>query len=430
MPADSSIAPPREPAVPAAAPPRKRRSHKVLVPLLLVIGALLTPLTITTLYVKAEITDTGRYVQTVKPLASDPAVQAYVADTITNQLFAQVDVQSYVKDILPARAEPLAGPISGALRNYTHDAVLRVVQSDQFQKFWTNANRAAHTLLVKVLTGEGSAVVSENNGAVTIDLSALAEKVKTQLESTGISAFSKIPTDRIAGKITIFESKDLYKARHAVGLMDRMAIVLPILVILCFGGAIYLSRNRRRGFIWAAVAFTLGGVLLAVTLSIGRTVYLDAAVKGGIPRDAAAAVFDNLVRLMHTSLRAVLAFSIVVVIGAVASGPSRLAVWFRRTIQRGANWLGGESDRTGWRVFKASAFVHRQQRVFRIGIAAIGFAILVAWDRPTSRVILGIALIALLALAIVEFYAREPQPAAITIPEANSTRDVRAPSST
>ncbi len=429
MAADSSVGPPREPAVPAAAPARPRRRHRVLVPLLLVIGALLTPITITTLYVKAEITDTGRYVQTVKPLASDPAVQAYIADTITNQLFAQVDVQAYVKDVLPSRAQPLAGPISGALRNFTYDAVLRVVQSDQFQKIWVDANRAAHNLLVKVLTGEGSAVVSTNNGSVTIDLSALAEKVKTQLESTGISAFSKIPTDRIAGKITIFQSKDLYRARHAVGLMDRMAIVLPLLVVLCFGGAIFLSRNRRRGFVWAAVAFTLGGVLLAVTLSIGRTVYLDAAVKGGIERDAAAAIFDNLIRLMHTSLRAVLAFSIVVVIAAVASGPSRPATWFRRTIRSGVNWLGGESDRAGWRVFHANAFVRRQQRAFRIAIAAIGFAVLFAWDRPTSRVIFVIALVVLLALGVVEFYAREPVSAEITITEVTDTSDITASSS-
>jgi len=415
-------------AAPDSQPPRKRRHHRILVSILLVLGTLLTPLAITTLYIKTEITDTGRYVQTVKPLASDPAVQAYIATSITNNLFDQVDVQSYVKNVLPTRADPLAGPITGALRNFTYDAVLRVVQSNQFQTIWTETNRAAHSLLVKVLTGEGSAVVSTKNGAVTVDLAALADKVKAQLESTVISACSKIPTDRIAGKVTIFESNDLYRVRHAVGLMDRMAIILPLLVLLCFAGAIFLSANRRRGFVRAAIAFTLGGVILAVTLSIGRTVYLDGAVKQGIPRDAAAAIFDNLVRLMHTSLRAVLAFSIVVVIAAIASGPSRAAVGCRRVAKRSASWLGGESDRAGWAVFHASAFVRREQRWFRIVIAAVGFAVLVAWDRPTSRVILGISLVTLLALAIVEFYAREPTEPAITIPEEAPATDIPATS--
>ena len=60
-----------------------RRSHRFWVAILLVLGTLLTALT----YVKTQVTDTGRYLQTVRPLASDPAVQSYVAGQISSQLW-------------------------------------------------------------------------------------------------------------------------------------------------------------------------------------------------------------------------------------------------------------------------------------------------------------------------------------------------------
>ncbi len=386
----------------------RRRGHRILAAILLVIGAILTPITIAILFVHTEITDTGRYVQTVEPLADDPAVQAYIADTVTNQLFAAVDVPAYVSEVLPPRAEPLVGPLTSAMRNFTHDAVLRVVESDQFKTVWVNANRVAHTALVNVLTGSKNAAVSQSSdGAVTVDLSAIGAQVEQRLESTGIKAFSKIPTDKIAGQVTLFKSKDLYRARRAVGFLDRVAFLLPFVVLACFGGAILLSRNRRRGFIAAAFAFTLGALVLAIGLALGRGIYLDAATSGGFPRDAAATIYDDLVRLLHTSLRAVLAFSIVMVIAAVFSGPSRLAVWFRYRVRRTVSWAGGETDRAGWGLLGSIGLIERNKRVLRIVVAVAAFAILFFWNRPTPMVIFWIAVCTLIVLALIEFFGRE-----------------------
>ena len=395
---------------------RARRPHRVAVALLLVLGAVLTPVTIVTLFVNTQVTDTGRYTQTVRPLAKDPAIQAYVADEVTGRLFSQVDVDQYVRDALPDRAQPLAAPISSALKNVTHDAVLRVLESDQFQTVWEKANRVAHTQLVAVLTNEhGGDVVTSSNGAVTVDLSALGGKIKEQLSRTGVAAFSKIPTDRISGKITVFESPDLYKARKAVGLLTKVAFILPFVVMACFAGAILLSRNRRRGFIWSAVSFTLGAAVLARGLAGLRSVYLNAAVDGGIPHDAAAAVYDTLVRFLHTSVRAVLSFSIIVVVAALFSGPSRLATWFRGVVNRDAAWLGRQSADAGWGWLAPVGFVRAQRRAIRIVIAVAGFLLLFFWDRPTPSVIFWIAIAVLFLLALVEFFGREPDGAPLRV---------------
>jgi hypothetical protein len=367
---------------------KHRRGHRVWVALLLVLGFVLTPVTILIVFAHTEITDTGRYVATVKPLASDPAIQAYTADQVTNRLFAEVDVDQYVKETLPDRAQALAGPLTGALRSFTREATLRVLESKAFQTLWVEANRAAHTQIDNVLTGKKSGSVTANdNGAVTLDLSEVAQRVQQRLESTGITAFANIPADKISGRVTIFESKDLYKARRGIRALDRIAFALPFLVIASLGGAILLSANRRRGFIKAAIAFTLGAGLLALLLAVVRSIYLDGATNNGIPYDAAAAVYDTLVRLLHTSVRSVLAFSIVVVVAAVLAGPSRLAVGFRAKARDTALWLGRQSDAAGWTVLGPNGFVVAHKRGLRVAIAVVGFVALFLWNRPTPMVV-------------------------------------------
>src|SRR5262249_15024145 len=162
----------------------------------------------------------------------------------------------------------------------------------------------------------------------------------------------------------------------AVGLLNTLAFVLPFVVLACFGGAILLSRNRRKGFIAAAIAFSLGALFLALVLAIGRGIYLNAATSNALPYDAAAAVYDTLLRFLHTSIRAVLTFSVVVLIAVIFAGPSRLAVWFRNHVRRIAAWLGKESDQAGLTWLSARSVVAEHKGLFRIGATVITFLVL------------------------------------------------------
>src|SRR5947209_4574309 len=89
--------PPPVERTPEAGPPRKPRLwRRACVALLLILGTILTPVAVLVTYAKTQVLDTERYVATVRPLASDPAIQNYVADTVSNQLLAQIDVKGYV----------------------------------------------------------------------------------------------------------------------------------------------------------------------------------------------------------------------------------------------------------------------------------------------------------------------------------------------
>ena len=103
--------------------------------------------------------NTDAYVNTVAPIATDPAVTATLARIATNQLFAALDPQAKIADALPPKAAFLAGPITNGVKGFIQDQANNVLNSDQFQQLWVTANRKAHEELVKVLRGDSKALV-------------------------------------------------------------------------------------------------------------------------------------------------------------------------------------------------------------------------------------------------------------------------------
>ena len=65
-------------------PARRRTWPRTTVGYILIaLAALLAPLAVVSVWARSQVTDTDRYVETVAPLASDPAVQAAVTTNIT-----------------------------------------------------------------------------------------------------------------------------------------------------------------------------------------------------------------------------------------------------------------------------------------------------------------------------------------------------------
>src|SRR6476620_506255 len=76
------------------APPRPAVRHPGLARRIVAI------VTVPALYLRSEVIDTDRYVATVAPLASDPAIQAEIADKVTQQINDAVDFQTITRDAL------------------------------------------------------------------------------------------------------------------------------------------------------------------------------------------------------------------------------------------------------------------------------------------------------------------------------------------
>jgi hypothetical protein len=78
--------------------------RRTAVVVLLVLACVLAPIAGTSIWLKNQVTNTDRYVRTVKPLASNPAIQSTIADDVTKALFTRVDVQARAQAALPPRA--------------------------------------------------------------------------------------------------------------------------------------------------------------------------------------------------------------------------------------------------------------------------------------------------------------------------------------
>ena len=181
----------------------RQRWRTIVAALLLVLACVLAPLSVVAIWARNQVTNTDRYVATVTPLASDPAIQQAITDQITTQVFTAIDIQALttqVVDALSARVEGrglppqaaaalegLAGPIADGVQGFVRTQVERIVQSDAFEDAWVQANRVAHDALVKALTGEGGGAITVANDTVTLNLAPFIQTVKQRLVAQGFT---------------------------------------------------------------------------------------------------------------------------------------------------------------------------------------------------------------------------------------------------
>ena len=88
-------------------------------------------------------------------------------------------------------------------------------------------------------------------------------------------------------------------------------------------------------------------VLLGAGLNGFRIVYLDAIPTDQLPTDAAAVIYDTLVRFIRTNLRAVLVLFLVLAAVAWVSGPDPAPAALRSGTRRGLDAVRHGRDRAG-----------------------------------------------------------------------------------
>jgi hypothetical protein len=173
----------------------RQRWRTIVATLLIVVACVLAPLSVVAVWTRNQVTNTDRYVQTVAPLASDPAIQNAIADQITAQVFTYIDIRGLTTQAVEALAsrglspevadqlQAFAVPIANGVQSFTRSQVGKVVESDAFADAWLQANRVAHDELVQALTGEGGGAVTVENDTVSLDLAAFIQTVKQRTRS-------------------------------------------------------------------------------------------------------------------------------------------------------------------------------------------------------------------------------------------------------
>ena len=312
--------------------PRRQWWRSVVATLLIVVGCILAPLSVVAVWTKNLVTDTDRYVATVAPLADDPVIQNTVADKITAEIFAHLDVAGITNQAVDALAER---GLASAHRNPTARALRAVVQRGAelrpnrgWAMWWpampsptpgSTANRAAHTALVAALTGQTGEGVTIENDTVSINLGPFIQVVKQRLIDRGFELASRIPD--VNPSFMLVHPMPSPEARGAFNLLNTIGNWLPIIALIFLALGVYVAKGHRRALVGAGLGLAGGMLALGLGIALFRTIYLNAIPADVLPHDAAAAFYDTLVRFLRLGLRTVLVFGLIVALAGVPHRP-------------------------------------------------------------------------------------------------------------
>jgi hypothetical protein len=211
----------------------------------------------------------------------------------------------------------------------------------------------------------------------------------------------------------LVQSDYIAQARAAFNLLNAIGNWLPFVALAFLALGVYIAKDHRRALMGAGLGLAGSMLVLGLALAFFRMIYLNALPLGVLTRDAAAAFYDTLVRFLRVGLRTVLVFGLVIALAGFFTGRSVTAVRARAGVSKGIAWLRGGAEKAGFRTGPVGAWVYTYKRVLRIAVLGIAALVLVFWDQPTGRVIIGITLGVLVALVIIEFLGRPPGPAAV-----------------
>jgi hypothetical protein len=251
---------------------------------LIALSCLLVPFGAVAAWAAYTLTDTGRYVTTMAPLAADPDVRDAVAQSVGDDILREVDAHM---DVRPAR---------GSVGPFVHDAVRSFTQTRAFRLAWDTCNRVAHDAVLRALREEDP---DENapEGPVTVDLAPVTAQVKQQLTHDHVPLAARIPVEHTA--VPILQAGELTRLRKGFHVLEVAGFWLPVAAVVFAVTGIALAVRRRRAVVATALGTALGGALLALAVTVGRGLTL-AGLPAGTPHAAAGAVYDTLTATLRT----------------------------------------------------------------------------------------------------------------------------------
>ena len=342
-----------------ARPERRRHRRAITATVLVVCAVLVFTAAVPGTWARRTLLDTDRYVATVAPLATDPAVQEYLARIVTAQVFDALDVQTRMSEFLREKAPNLvilAGPITNGLQGFVQDQLQKLFESDAFANIWASANRVVHAQLVAALNGDSEANgISLQNGQVVLNLlpmvnAALESMSQTVSDLVGrpvtLPTFTgdEIPTQAISelesalgitlpddfGQIVVYDSQTLAQVQDGITFASNAIVALALLFIVLFALALWVSPHRRRTLLQVLTA-------IIVVLVIERRFAIaeaNALTTKADPdnQNALRAVLDQVQGSLLRYTGWMLALALLVVVIALLSGPYPWAVRFRSWI--------------------------------------------------------------------------------------------------
>ena len=396
-------------------PRRGRRWRSVVAVVLIVLGCVLAPVAGVAVWVHNQVSNTDRFVRTMSPLIDEPDVQNALTDKLTTTVFQYVDVQGVANDAVAAlgaqglppqlvtRLDELTPTLTSAVTGFVHGRIADLVASPAFASAWDQAITVAHRQLNAVLSGDSEGVVVRGD-TVYLDLAPFIGLAKQRLSDAGLTAVNRVPD--VHPTVAIAKADTLVRAQSAYTALDKVARVLPWIVLLLFAVGVYLARNRFRALVGTGLGLALSMVVLAAGILVARSLLIGQVPAAAAP--ATASGFDIVVHYLRLGLRALLVLGLVLALAGFLAGRSDTAVGIRRSVARRLHDARGPAADG-----PVATWVRTHVRGLRIAAVALAVLTFVFLTQPTGIAILVIAAALLVVLALIEYLGRPASDAPV-----------------
>jgi hypothetical protein len=358
------------------------------------LAAVLSVVGIFAVWANRQLLDTSYWTQTNTKLLENGAIQNELSSYLTDQLYTSVNVAGEIRADLPSELKPLAGPAASGLRSVVEKGIVLALQQPRVQDLWKKANEVTHKQFVNLIENKSTVIHTPGGGAVYLDLRPIVSELATRFGAPASTA-EKIPPN--VAQIKIVSSKSLETAQSAVRVLRSLAIVLPLLVLLLFAGAIGLARGRRsRTLLNVGIVCIGAGLVTLVVRSIVGNQVVNTLASTEAVRPAASAAWSIGTSVLVDVAGAMVFIGALVVLAGMLGGPSR---WARATRRSLAPYLRDRPD-------------------VAFGVVAVAMLILFAWGPiEATQKLTGILLITVLALFGMQMLRRQT---AVEFPDAPS----------
>jgi hypothetical protein len=415
---------------------------------LVTLGVVLAPGAIVAHWATTEITNTQQFVETLSPLADDPAVQKLIVTEVTRVINEKVDISTATDSLLTGLGDALnlpkaakdalglvSGPVASGVKTLISNVVANVVASDAFQEAWTKALTLTQTQVVALLEGDPNSMLTlANDGTISLPLKPLIQDVKTALIAQGVSFASAIP--EVDTTIVIAKVPELALARVIYQVGVGVGAWLPWLVLGFLVVGVLAANRRPRALFGASVSLAILMVIMALSFGTGRIVIaasIDPAYAG-----AAAVVYDAIVVYVMMIVAAIGTLALILGFTGWAFGESEAAGKLRASMNQGLNYLRGLLSKTSIPTDAASAVMHRWRSLVRVVIIAL-MGLGIAFANPLNAgAVVGFTILGLVLLGAYEVLQRPAmKPATATVvvaptvsPAGTAARKAAAPRTT
>ena len=306
------------------------RWRRITIWVLIVLAGLIGLVSALTVWAKRQALETDRWVATSSRLLEDDEIRGALSLYLVDQLYANVDVAAELEGRLSPELQPLAAPLSGALRELSVRAADRLLSRPGVQTLWEEANRRAHEAFIRIVDDEGE-FLQTGEGDVVLDLQPLVQQLAARIGLSEEQVEERLGPD--AGRIVIMESDQLGTVQTVVELIRKLSIFLAIVILALFAVAVYLARGRRRETLRAVgITFVVVGGLLLVIRNLAGDWIVDTLAEGQSVRDAASNAWLIGTDLLSGVAWTAIAYGAIIILAAWLAGPSRPAVSVRQRL--------------------------------------------------------------------------------------------------